>query len=356
MILDRESGKPIDQKKLEATIQSGVEQIVQQQVKAGVDWINDGEASKASYMTYHTDRLTGYETAKGLEQNLGHFAAGFEGLEDRLKETVGASFAALRYTSACTGPITYIGHDAVQKDIDNLKRAAAGKKVEGLFMSSVSPGMLLLYPNKYYRTEEEYQIAVAEALREEYETINRAGIILQLDCPDFAGVALAAGPNGRKAVEERINIINHAVARIPPEMVQLHVCWGNLQVPHEHDVEFREFADVVLKAKPAGLSIEAANPRHGHEWKIFEKLKLPEGKYLIPGVIDVKTNIVEHPELIAQRIVQYAKLVGRENVIAGTDCGFASIVSLHTVLPDVAWEKLRAMRAGADLATRELWH
>jgi 5-methyltetrahydropteroyltriglutamate--homocysteine methyltransferase len=154
----------------------------------------------------------------------------------------------------------------------------------------------------------------------------------------------------------RIDAINHAVTRIPAEMVRIHVCWGNLQVPHEHDVGFREFADVVLqRPKPAGVSVEAANPRHGHEWKIFEDVKLPDGKYLIPGVIDVKTNIVEHPELVAQRIVNYAKLVGRENVVAGTDCGFASIVSLHTVLPAIAWQKLRAMRDGADLATRELW-
>jgi 5-methyltetrahydropteroyltriglutamate--homocysteine methyltransferase len=175
----------------------------------------------------------------------------------------------------------------------------------------------------------------------------------ELDCPDFPG---AARDGGQDALQIRIDAIHHAVANIPPDMVQVHMCWGNLQVPHEHDIGFREFADFVLqRLKPAGLSIEAANPRHGHEWKIFEDVKLPDGKYLIPGVIDVKTNIVEHPELVAQRIVQYAKLVGRENVIAGTDCGFASIVNLHTVLPAIAWSKLRAMRDGADLATAELW-
>jgi 5-methyltetrahydropteroyltriglutamate--homocysteine methyltransferase len=357
MILAREAGEPIDPAQLEARIRSGVEEIVGQQVAAGVDWINDGEASKASYMTYMTDRLAGYETVRGMEENLAFFGRDeFPGLAERLAETAAPSFAAVRRPDVCTGPISYIGSEAVQRDIDNLEAAVGGASVEGLFMPSISPGMLFTYRNEHYGSDEEYHLAIAEALREEYEAINRAGIVLQLDCPDFPGVAMAGGGAGRAELERRIDAINHAVANIPAEMAQIHLCWGNLQVPHEHDVGLREFVDLVLdRAKPAGLSIEASNPRHAHEWKVFEDVKLPDGKYLIPGVVDVKTNIVEHPDLVALRIVQYANLVGRENVVAGTDCGFASIVSLHTVLPAIAWEKLRAMREGADLATRQLW-
>lgn len=356
MILAREAGETLDPTALDATIRAGVETLVAQQVAAGVDWVNDGEASKASYMTYHTDRLTGFDTAKGLEGNLAFFERDdFPGLSERLMAKAGPAFAAVRYTSACTGPISYVGHDAVQADIDNLKRAAQGANVEGLFMSAVSPGMLFMYPNHHYASDDEYHAAIGEALREEYEAIHRAGILLQLDCPDLSGVS-RMGEAGRREFEHRLDVINDALRNIPAEAVRIHVCWGNLDNPHEHDVPFAEFADTLLnRPKAAGLSIEAANPRHGHEWKLFESLKLPEGKYLIPGVVDVKHNIVEHPELIAQRIVQYARLVGRENVVAGTDCGFASLVSLHTVLPAVAWEKLKAMHQGAELATAELW-
>jgi 5-methyltetrahydropteroyltriglutamate--homocysteine methyltransferase len=356
MILAAEAGEPVDAPQLEASIRSGVDEVVRQQVAAGVDWINDGEASKASYMTFMTDRLSGFAAGRGMEDNLAYFGSDeVPGLAERLAETAAPSFAALRRPDACTGPISYIGYDAVERDIDNLKTAAADASVEGLFMPSVSPGMVFMYRNEYYASDEDYHLAIADALREEYEAINRAGLVLQLDCPDFPSVA-AAGPGARAELEHRIDAINHAVANIPPDMARIHLCWGNLEVPHDHDVGLREFVEVVLqRAKPAGLSIEAANPRHAHEWKVFEDVKLPDEKYLIPGVVDVKTNIVEHPELVAQRIVQYANLVGRENVIAGTDCGFASIVSLHTVLPAVAWRKLRAMRDGADLATSQLW-
>ena len=214
---------------------------------------------------------------------------------------------------------------------------------------------MILYPNEYYKDDDEYLEAICNALSEEYEAIANAGIVLQLDCPDFPDVEngrrrhAGRGPAAPRGDEPR-------GAQHPRRHGADPGVLGNLQVPHRDDVPLKEFIDVLLQvAKPAGLSIEAANPRHGHEWKIFEDVKLPEGKYLIPGVLDVKTNIVEHPELIAQRIVQYANLVGRENVIAGTDCGFASIVSLHTVIAEVAWEKLRSMREGADIATAQLW-
>jgi 5-methyltetrahydropteroyltriglutamate--homocysteine methyltransferase len=356
MILAAEAGDPVDARRLEASIRSGVEDVVRRQVGAGVDWINDGEAGKASYMTFMTDRLSGFTVGRGLEENLAYFGRDeVPGLAERLAETAAPSFAALRRPEVCTGPISYVGHEAVERDIENLKTAAADASVEGLFMPSVSPGMVFMYRNEYYASDDDYHLAIADALREEYEAINRAGLVLQLDCPDFPSVA-ALGPPARAELEHRIDAINHAVTNIPPDMARIHLCWGNLEVPHNDDVGLREFVEVVLqRAKPAGLSIEAANPRHAHEWKVFEDVKLPDGKYLIPGVVDVKTNIVEHPELVAQRIVQYANLVGRENVIAGTDCGFASIVSLHTVLPAVAWRKLRAMRDGADLATSQLW-
>jgi 5-methyltetrahydropteroyltriglutamate--homocysteine methyltransferase len=350
LILDKEAGQEIDPELEAREIRAGVEDIVARQVAAGVDWINDGEASKASYMTYHTDRLSGFEsTYGGMSKNIEFFlSSGVPGLAERLHETASPAFDAVRQTVRCTGPISYVGHDLLQRDIANLKAAATGQSVEGLFISAISPGMLLTVEDEHYGDRSSFLEAIALALREEYEAIVAAGIQVQLDCPDF--------PGSSDDLPDRIEAINLALANIPPEMAQIHLCWGNLEVPHDTDKSLKDFVSIILEsAKPGGLSIEAANPRHGHEWKVFEEVAMPEGKWLVPGVVDVKTNIVEHPELVAQRLVQYAKLIGRENVVAGTDCGFASIVNLHTVLPEVAWRKLAAMHEGAHIASRELW-
>ena len=214
-------------------------------------------------------------------------------------------------------------------------------------------------PNRYYASQEEYLGALAEAMREEYEAIHRAGLILQLDCPDLAMTAPGAGSleNFRRQMELNMEALNHALADVPAEAARIHICWGNGEFPRTSDVELKDIIDIVLKAKPAGLMLMSSNGRHAHEWKVFQDTKLPEGKYVIPGVLDSTTNIVEHPELIAERLIRFAKLIGRENVMAGADCGFSSQAMYKTeVHPTVVWEKFKAMRQGADLATKRLWN
>jgi 5-methyltetrahydropteroyltriglutamate--homocysteine methyltransferase len=230
-----------------------------------------------------------------------------------------------------------------------------------MFLSAASPGVIsLFFRNEHYPTDEAYLFAIAEAMRHEYETIARAGIVLQIDCPDlamgrhiqYANLSLA---EFRGKAQLHIEALNHALANIPPEQLRMHLCWGNYEGPHHCDVPLADIIDLVFRARPSAVSLEAANPRHGHEWTVFERIRLPEGKMLIPGVIESKTNFIEHPELVAQRIGRYAKLVGRENVIAGSDCGYGTWVGQAAVDPDVVWAKLQSLAEGARLATREFW-
>src|SRR5437016_2653082 len=237
---------------------------------------------------------------------------------------------------------------------------ARAKAAEG-FLSAASPGVIsLFFRDDHYHDHEKYLMAIAEAMRHEYETIARAGVILQIDCPDLAmGRHIQYARLGldefRKAARLHVEALNHATANIPPEQLRMHVCWGNYEGPHHYDVPLADIIDLVFTARPAGISFEAANPRHGHEWAVFERVKLPEGKIVIPGVIESKSNFIEHPELIAQRIARYANLVGRDNVIAGSDCGFGTWVGQAAVDPDVVWAKLSAMAKGARLATKQFW-
>ena len=352
----KEEGIPIDRAALAARIRGAVAEVVGKQAEAGVDLINDGEMSKPSYATYIKDRLKGFGGAGNtfVYQDL----ADFPRLEKRVFGDPGRS---RRKTPACNAAIAVGDPEAAGIDVANLKAALAQVKSEGAFMSAASPGVIsLFFRNDHYPSFEKYIFAIADAMRHEYETVAKAGIVLQLDCPDLGmgrhiQYANLTVPEFRKRAELHIEALNHATANIPVEQLRMHLCWGNYEGPHHCDVPLKDIVDVVFKARPQALSFEAANPRHAHEWTVFETVKLPDGKILIPGVLESKSNFIEHPELVAQRIGRYAKLVGRENVIAGSDCGYGTWVGQAAVDPDVVWAKLKAMADGARLATKQFW-
>jgi 5-methyltetrahydropteroyltriglutamate--homocysteine methyltransferase len=352
----KEEGVPVDPKSLADHIKSAAAEIVKKQAEAGIDLINDGEMSKPSYATYIKDRLDGFGGTGNtfVYQDLAEFPR----LE---KKVFGDPGRSRRKTPACNGPISVRDAVSPQTDADNLKAALSAVKAVGGFMSAASPGVVsLFFRNDYYKDFETYIYAIADAMRHEYETVAKAGFVLQIDCPDlgmgrhiqYADLTL---PEFRKRAELHVEALNHAVANIPAEHLRMHVCWGNYEGPHHRDVPLADIIDIVFKAKPCAISFEAANPRHAHEWTLFERVKLPDGKVLIPGVIESKANFIEHPELIAQRIGHYAKLVGRENVIAGSDCGYGTWVGQAAVDPDVVFAKLAAMAEGARIATKQFW-
>jgi 5-methyltetrahydropteroyltriglutamate--homocysteine methyltransferase len=356
MIYAKEEGEPVDADALAARVKAAVADIVKKQADAGVDLINDGEMSKPSYATYVKDRLDGFGGTANtfVYQDLSEFPR----LEKRVFGDPGRS---RRKTPACNAPIGVRDRRAPEVDADNLKAALKNVKAVGGFMSAASPGVVsLFFRNDYYKDFESYIFAIADAMQHEYETIAKAGLVLQIDCPDlamgrhiqYADLSLA---DFRKRAQLHIEALDHAVANIPAEQLRMHLCWGNYEGPHHCDVPLADIIDLVLKAKPVTISLEAANPRHAHEWVLFEKVKLPDGKVLIPGVIESKSNFIEHPELIAQRLGRYAKCVGRENVIAGSDCGYGTWVGQATVDPDVVFAKLKAMAEGAALASRQFW-
>ena len=358
LILAREAGEAVDEEKFRVEEMAAVRETVRLQAEAGVDILNDGEVSKPSYATYQKDRLTGFGSDSSVEAILApvHDLSDFP--DFAAKQANALTFRAnIRFT-ACDGPVSYTGHAAVQADIDNLKAATAGVPAEGVFMTAASPGIISFFsPNRYYPSHEDYVAALAEAMREEYEAIHRAGFILQLDCPDLAMTAPAAGSldNFRKQIGLAVEALNHALANVPAEASRIHVCWGNGEYPRTSDVELKDIIDIVLKAKPAGLMLMASNGRHAHEWQVFQDVKLPDGKYVIPGVLESTSNVVEHPETVADRLIRYANVVGRENVMAGTDCGFGTVAGMDVVVPTVAWAKFRAQAEGARIASARLW-
>ena len=356
MMYAKEEGVPVDPVALAARVKTAVEEIVEKQAAAGVDLINDGEMSKPSYATYVKDRLNGFGGTGNtfVYQDVHEFPA----LE---KKVFGDPGRSRRKTPACNAPISVRDAQAPVVDADNLKEALAKVKSTGGFMSAASPGVVsLFFRNDYYRDFETYIFAIADAMRHEYEIVAKAGFVLQIDCPDlgmgrhiqYADLDLAAF---RKRAQLHIEALNHAVANIPAEQLRMHLCWGNYEGPHHFDVPLKDIIDIVFTAKPSALSLEAANPRHAHEWQVFETVKLPDTKVLIPGVLESKSNFIEHPELIAQRIGRYAKLVGRENVIAGSDCGYGTWVGQAAVDPQVVFAKLAAMAEGARIASRQFW-
>jgi 5-methyltetrahydropteroyltriglutamate--homocysteine methyltransferase len=352
----KEEGVPVDRAALAARVREAVAEVVAKQVAAGIDLVNDGEMSKPSYATYIKDRLAGFGGTGNtfVYQDLAQFPR----LERRVFGDPGRS---RRKTPACNGPISVRDAEAAQVDVDNLKAAAAATKAAATFMSAASPGVVsLFFRNDHYKDFETYIYAVAEAMRHEYETVTKAGIVLQLDCPDLGmGRHIQYGELSvaefRKRAQLHVEALNHAVANIPADLLRMHLCWGNYEGPHHCDVALSDIVDIVFRAKPPAISLEAANPRHAHEWTLFERVKLPDGKVLIPGVIESKSNFIEHPELIAQRIARYANLVGRENVIAGSDCGYGTWVGQAAVDPDVVWAKFAAMAEGARIATKQFW-
>jgi 5-methyltetrahydropteroyltriglutamate--homocysteine methyltransferase len=348
-------------------VEAAVDETVRRQLEAGVDIVNDGEASKPSYATYVTERLTGFDGEPVTREWSGRSFQDFPEYYERLRAQFGGGVA----TPPCTGPVSYTdtGRARVRADIANLK-AAAGPAAKGpgqsnaaeeMFMSAASPGIIAGYmpDNKYYPTTEAYIFALADAMKEEYDTIVASGIILQLDCPDLPGAAGDSWDEDiaefRKLVDMRLAAIDHATRDIPPDRMRMHLCWGNGEGPHHLDVPLAHFIDLVLAARPGSVSFEGANPRHEHEWNVFEDVSLPEGKVIIPGVLDSTTNFIEHPELVAQRLIRYADVVGKANVIAGSDCGFATIAEYIIVDPKITWAKLAAMAEGAKLASERLW-
>ena len=352
----KEEGAPVDGAGLAARVRSAVTEVVRRQVDAGIDIVNDGEMSKPSYATYIKDRLDGFGGSGNtfVYQDLAQFPK----LTQRVFGDPGRS---RRKTPACNAPIKVHDADAARVDVENLKAALAGTKAKHAFMSAASPGLVsLFFRNDHYPSQEAYLFAIAEAMRQEYETVAGAGFVLQIDCPDlamgrhiqYAALSLA---EFRKRAGMHVEALNHALSNVAPEKLRMHLCWGNYEGPHHCDVPLADIMDIVMLARPDAISFEAANPRHGHEWTLFERFRLPAGKVLIPGVIESKSNFIEHPELVAQRLGRYAKLVGRENVIAGSDCGYGTWVGQAAVDPDVVWAKMAAMAEGARIASKQFW-
>jgi 5-methyltetrahydropteroyltriglutamate--homocysteine methyltransferase len=346
-------GVPVDADAVARRVAAAVREVVDRQLAAGITIVNDGEMSKPSYATYVQDRLAGF----GGDTIQDYFFLDLADYPQSAAAVAANPGRRKRSAPACTGPISVRDETAVGVDMANLTAALRGDLAGRAFSSAASPGVVsLFFANRYYPTDEEYVFAIAEAMRPEYEAIAAAGAYVQLDCPDlamgrhsaYADLDLAAF---RRRAALNIEALNHAVRNIPADRLRMHLCWGNYPGPHHHDVDLAEIIDLVWKAKPRTVLFEAANPRHAHEWKLFEEVPVPDDKVLCPGVIEPQSNYIEHPELVAQRVTRYAALVGRERVMAGVDCGFSVHVGMQGIDPDVAWAKLQALAQGAEIAS-----
>ena len=360
----KQTGKPVDQAAYDQCLTASVADIVQQQAKAGVDVVSDGEFGKAiSWSQYVLDRLSGFER-RPMKPGTNPFARGAdrERFAEFYAELDARDGVATTSESVCIGPIAYTGQAELQRDIDNFKAALKKTKVEEAFLPVAAPASVIPdRKNEYYKTDEDCLRAIGEAMRTEYRTIVEAGFLLQLDDARAAVTYDRMVPPGsladyRKWVEMHMDVLNHAIEGLPADRIRYHVCWGSWPGPHTTDVPLKDIVDLVLKVNVGAYVIEGANPRHEHEWRVWKDVKLPPGKVLIPGVISHATNVVEHPELVSERIVRLAKLIGRENVIAGTDCGFAQGPFHRRVHPSIMWAKFEALAEGARLASRELWN
>jgi 5-methyltetrahydropteroyltriglutamate--homocysteine methyltransferase len=347
-----DSGSPVDDALFQRQTRDAVNRAVDLQRQAGIDVLNDGEEGKVGYSTYIKDRCTGFE---GENRSTMVQAEGND-----FPDWAAARARPAFTRPACNGPIAWKDFDAVKRDIENLRAAAASSGAEEVFMSAASPGVVAIFlTNNYYPSDEAYLEAIANVMKDEYRAIVDAGFILQLDCPDlamsrhnrFAGLSLE---EFRKKVALHVEVLNESIKGIPADRMRTHLCWGNYEGPHQLDVELKDIIDLVLKANTEGISFEGANPRHENEWRVFRDVKLPDDKVLIPGVIDSTTNFIEHPEVVADRIERYASVVGKERVIASTDCGFGTFAAGGAVFPDIAWAKLKTLSQGAALATKEL--
>lgn len=356
MVWAAEDGIPVEPGAMAERVVAAVDECVRRQVEAGLTVVNDGEMSKPSYATYVKDRLAGFE---GESVRNYHF-------QDLVDYPRSAQMVAdnpgrrKRSAPACTGPITVADDSAVGIDMANLAAAAKAAGAPATFSSAASPGVVsLFFDNQHYDSDEDYLFAIAEAMRPEYEAVAASGAVLQLDCPDlamgrhtvYAELDLAAF---RRRAALNIEALNHGVRNIPADQLRMHLCWGNYPGPHHHDVALADVIDLVWAAKPPTILFEAANPRHAHEWTLFEELAIPDDRILCPGVIEPQSNYIEHPELVAQRIERFGRLVGRDRIMAGVDCGFSVHVGLQGIDPDVAWAKLASLAQGAELAGARL--
>jgi len=342
-----------------AVIRSAVGDIVKRQVDIGIDAVSDGETSKISYATYVKDRLSGFSDEGSTEPGRPHLdLAPFPELRRRMALLTGAR-RFKRVT--CIGPIAYRGRAAMDEDLANMKAAVAGAGPVDAFLNAASPGVVASFlPNQYYPSHEAYVEAVAAAMREEYEAIVAAGFVLQIDCPDLAmsrhtGFQDLSEDQFVRRAQFHLEALNGAVANIPPDRLRVHICWGNYEGPHTHDIALDKVLKTILGVKAQAISLEAANPRHEHEWAVWNEIALPADKVLLPGVIDTSTNYVEHPELVAQRIVRFAKLLGRDRIVASTDCGFGTAAGYGKIDPEIAFLKLAALVEGAARASDQLW-
>jgi 5-methyltetrahydropteroyltriglutamate--homocysteine methyltransferase len=353
----RDTGTPLNADAFRQRVRAAVAEVVKKQLDCGLDVINDGEVGKSNFSRYARDRLSGFieRTAKPGEQTSTIFARDLVEFGEYFKNRTYHRGDNVRRVF-CNAPLKYVGHDSLNSEIEDFKAALAGQRYEEAFLPAIAPGTIEHWmKNDYYPDDEAYLIAIAEAMREEYKAIVDAGFLLQIDDPDLPDgwqfMSNMTVPEYRKYAELRIDALNHGLRDIPPDRVRFHTCWGSYHGPHKYDIALRDIIDLILKVKANTISIEAANPRHEHEWRIWDEVKLPAGKVLVPGVVGHATDIVEHPQAIADRLVRYAKIVGRENVMAGTDCGLGPRVGD----PQIAWAKFEAMAEGARLATKELW-
>jgi 5-methyltetrahydropteroyltriglutamate--homocysteine methyltransferase len=355
LLQEREEGRLGDEAKLHERTRGAVRDAVTRQVETGLSVVNDGEQGRSDYTVYVKDRLTGFsgESAPWPNPDVDEFPEWTE---------MARQFAPpFQKRPACTGPVAWKDWPAVERDIRNLKDAAGAAGAQEVFMTSPSPGQIGRFlQNRHYKSDEEYLYTLAEVMKREYRAIVEAGLILQVDCPDLAlgrhtQFAHLTLDEFRRVAAMHVEVLNHALAELPADRVRMHICWASTGGPHHRDVPLRDIVDVIVKARPGAFVIAGANPRHEHEWKVWRDVRLPEGKILVAGVIDSTSNFIEHPELVAERIGRYANMVGRENVIAGVDCGFGTFAGRVQVDTNIVWHKLRALVDGARLASAELW-
>ena len=361
LLMAREEGRPVDESVFEASAATAVDQIVAQQVAAGIDIVSDGEMSKPSYTIYVRHRVNGIEMSAEAETKGRQIMVGLDQLEhpdfmERMNH-----FSRIPFPG-CVGPISYGDKKPLERDLAHLAAAAGKNHPAEAFITAPSPGILTRFViDTYYKNEDAYVEALANAMRTEYAAIVRAGFLLQIDCPDLGSARHNQYRDKTDAefiriAERNVAALNHATEGLPADRMRLHICWGNYEGPHTHDIPLAKVADVCFKARPQAFSFEGANPRHEHEWEDLKSIRIPDDKILIPGVIDSTTNFVEHPRLVAQRIGHYTDIVGRERVIAGADCGFATFAGrMPIVATSVVWSKFKALAEGAHIATQRLW-
>jgi 5-methyltetrahydropteroyltriglutamate--homocysteine methyltransferase len=355
-LLKKERAESYDAAEFDTTMADAVGEVVRRQVATGIDLVSDGETSKISYATYVKDRLSGFggDNERQIARDLQPYA------DFRTRMAVFAGKQSFKRCS-CVGPIAVVERESLRKDLENLRAAVDIHAPHGAFVNAASPGVVAAFqPNRHYPTHEAYVEAIGAAMQEEYEAIVEAGFSLQLDCPDLAmarhtGFQDLSDEQFLKRAEHQVEVLNHALRNVPASALRMHVCWGNYEGPHDHDIALEKILGLVLRAKPAAILFEASNPRHAHEWIVWRDAEIPEDKILVPGLLTSTSNYVEHPELIAQRIEQFAGIVGRDRVIAGTDCGFGTFAGIGKMDAEISWRKLASLVEGARLASRRLW-